>query len=1070
MIKAGYLQFLLIFSCLFGGISPVVSQLAPPQIINPDSDTVKYCSDSVLVAPDLTVRNIVIDEPGEGMKISIVNYRPYEDVLTYNPVEGLDYFWDTNYGVLVIRGIGSPELYQEALRKVAYKNVSEIPHSEIKTFVITLLDADYLPATDHFYRYIKKRGIYWTAARDSAASMNYYGLKGYLATITSASENDFIWTKIDGIGWIGASDAEQEGTWKWVTGPETGIQFWQGNYNGSAVNGMYSFWNTGEPNNVNKSWGADEDYAHINSNPNSIPKSWNDLPNEGDMDQPNGYYFPEGFIVEFGGSEGDPLVSLSATAQINIAKIAFSKKRLYDICTGSAQEINLIAPDQFKYTWTPNRFISDTSISNPIVNPDQTAIYRAIGEYDFCVDTAYFNVVVHSEPVSVLVADNLICRGDTVILDPGEHFSYLWNNLETTRVLRTGQEGLYVVKITNEFNCSIQDSAFIFWSRIPQLDYGLMDTLVCGSKQQKLNMSFDEPGATSSLIALQSGASVIDGNTLTPNIIVDEFGIYSFEMKVTNQIGCNFSDTLRIGFHNQPSAEFSLDEDECAGYNLKLFYQGSTFEDANFDWYSNDTLFHSGINTDTIEIPLGYGVFDRSVGLKINEQGCTDELMKPVKVTPILDFFADTYGGCTPLDVQFDYTSSEPVNLFDWDFGDGSTSLLEKPIYTFKNNTTSEQLFDVSLKIVSSEGCVNRGTKNNLITVHPIPTIDFDFEEYVCNQEMGIVNYTGSASERDSFLWDLDDFPLEEIISNPGTSKLPLEFKRTFAPTAEIGMKVISEFGCESEYFSKTWKRIPLNSVELDKTEGCPPLNIYFLATSLDQNDDIEYAWDFGNDKFGKGEKVSAVYEEAETIYNIKVVANSTLTGCADTLLLAEQVKTYPAPKASFSANPSEVYITNPVVQFENKSENAVSFEWDFGDFFGSSKEENPEHRFQTMGNFDIHLTAFNEFGCHDVESGTVTVGFEKVFPPTVFSPNAKLWEDQEFRIYADGIVNEGYEMNIFNRWGEKIFTSNSQEQGWNGRMKNGNFAPAGVYTWVIQYNDFTGKSHKQQGNVTLLF
>jgi hypothetical protein len=36
--------------------------------------------------------------------------------------------------------------------------------------------------------------------------------------------------------------------------------------------------------------------------------------------------------------------------------------------------------------------------------------------------------------------------------------------------------------------------------------------------------------------------------------------------------------------------------------------------------------------------------------------------------------------------------------------------------------------------------------------------------------------------------------------------------------------------------------------------------------------------------------------------------------------------------------------------------------------------------------------------------------------------------------------------------------------------MKNGNFAPTGVYTWVIQYKDFMGDRHKQQGTITLIF
>ena len=84
-----------------------------------------------------------------------------------------------------------------------------------------------------------------------------------------------------------------------------GNNVWQGNFNGYAVAGRFSYWNNNEPNNVVKPSGEDEDFAHINANPNTIPKSWNDLPNGGDG--PNSqYYRAQGFIVEFGGYNNEP--------------------------------------------------------------------------------------------------------------------------------------------------------------------------------------------------------------------------------------------------------------------------------------------------------------------------------------------------------------------------------------------------------------------------------------------------------------------------------------------------------------------------------------------------------------------------------------------------------------------------------------------------------------------------------------------------------------------------------------------------------------------------------------------
>jgi hypothetical protein len=58
----------------------------------------------------------------------------------------------------------------------------------------------------------------------------------------------------------------------------------------------------------------------------------------------------------------------------------------------------------------------------------------------------------------------------------------------------------------------------------------------------------------------------------------------------------------------------------------------------------------------------------------------------------------------------------------------------------------------------------------------------------------------------------------------------------------------------------------------------------------------------------------------------------------------------------------------------------------------------------------------------------------------------------------------------IFNRWGEVIFESESQERGWDGTMKSGQYAPAGVYFQVIQYFGFLGNKHNQIGAVTFFF
>ena len=88
--------------------------------------------------------------------------------------------------------------------------------------------------TTHFYRYKEDDDITWSSARTNAlsGSTNYYGETGYLATITSEAEHEFLarnMVRPDGspiIAWLGGTDEDTEGTWIWKDGPEAGIQFW----------------------------------------------------------------------------------------------------------------------------------------------------------------------------------------------------------------------------------------------------------------------------------------------------------------------------------------------------------------------------------------------------------------------------------------------------------------------------------------------------------------------------------------------------------------------------------------------------------------------------------------------------------------------------------------------------------------------------------------------------------------------------------------------------------------------------------------------------------------------------
>ncbi|MDF0716841.1 PA14 domain-containing protein [Muricauda sp. 334s03] len=240
--------------------------------------------------------------------------------------------WDTSEGKLTLTGPTTLAEFEAAIAAVEFETTATVSSGDTRTFSIVMNEANYLASTGHYYEYVPSLGITWSAAKAAAELRTFYGLQGYLATISIQDESDLLGSQAPGAGWIGASDATTEGDWYWVTGPEAGTLFWRGNAGGTAYD--YEFWNSGEPNNS-----GDEDYAHITAPGVGLPGSWNDLSNTGAA---SGDYQPKGYLVEYGGMPGDPpYPDLAATTTITVETTAPTASAPPPISVNCAADIPL---------------------------------------------------------------------------------------------------------------------------------------------------------------------------------------------------------------------------------------------------------------------------------------------------------------------------------------------------------------------------------------------------------------------------------------------------------------------------------------------------------------------------------------------------------------------------------------------------------------------------------------------------------------------------------------------------------------------------------------------------------
>lgn len=152
-------------------------------------------------------------------------------------------------------------------------------------------------------------------------------------------------------------------------------------------------------------------------------------------------------------------------------------------------------------------------------------------------------------------------------------------------------------------------------------------------------------------------------------------------------------------------------------------------------------------------------------------------------------------------------------------------------------------------------------------------------------------------------------------------------------------------------------------------------------------------------------------------------------------------------------------------VDFMNQSI-ASALYWDFGDG-SSSRESTPTHTFDKPGNYVVTLTAKN--GTLST-ADKVTIEVRSISSitniPNIFTPNGD-GENDVFHFIMENIASIGVAI-INQRNGDLITQWNNLDGNWNGKLKNGNDAPAGVYLYSIQAIGIDGVTHSEKGFVTI--
>ena len=540
-------------------------------------------------------------------------------------------------------------------------------------------------------------------------------------------------------------------------------------------------------------------------------------------------------------------------------------------------------------------------------------------------------------PTLALGQAGTICGRDNMKLDAGNQFaSYLWSTKDTTQSIIVGKSGIYRVNVIDKNGCKASDSIKVAFGDKPILNLSKLDTLFCGKKVADLNVKSDKGNITIQRI---SDGFVFKDSTVS----VPDFGTYDFKIKVTDELGCYSDSLIKIGFHKTPVVDLSVDSTQCFQYNLNVRYLGDADVNASdFIWiFGGDTIKH-GIAVDSCFIPLGIDRTSRDLKLIVTDQGCSnDKTLRDIKVSPNLKMWISDSLGCQPFTAKFNASNTEKVT-YDWDFGDGEflSGSTADPSHTYQN----EGYYPVKLQITTIEGCTNEVKVDSMVYVAPVPTVKFSLLPDDClDPGVNELYYTGSGNNRDKYNWDLTAFGPAEIISDPKQTQGPLKFDLKAKPAATVGLKVISEFGCNSLPGSVVLKRKPDFTINSSLNAGCPPLEPLFSAKVLDPVDQVKFSWDFGDGTKGGGDQIKHVYGVMDHKYDVVLTAHSETTGCSDTLSRKKFVWTYPIPTAGFSSLPAKCLEKgNHEISYKGTGDRLDTYLWDLTQMDNDEIIQNP--------------------------------------------------------------------------------------------------------------------------------
>lgn len=690
---------------------------------------------------------------------------------------------------------------------------------------------------------------------------------------------------------------------------------------------------------------------------------------------------------------------------------------------------------------------------------------------DGCTRRDSFVVVSQNLAAVDLGDDQGFCNETELLLDAEDPnvLNYIWQDGSGDPTYLATETGDYWVTLIDEFGCETTDTINLIFDEPPVLNLG-EDINVCQGTEFTIDattpnatyewqdgstdptFSSDQPGVYSVIVNV-FGCTDTDEVMVTVNepsltldlgndqnfcdqsiyvLSADNENVESYEWQdgstdstfvvsssgeywvvMTDIFGCSYTDTISLTFNDTPEIDLGTNINICEGDEFTL---DATTPGATYEWQdgSTDPTYTSGeAGTYIVTVDVQGCTTTDTVEVLVNTPSLTVDLGQDETFCDVNEFVLDA--------------TNADIATYEWQDASNSST------YTV---TESGEYY---VNIVDVFGCAYTDTIN--LELNESPMVNLGDDLIICNG--------------DQFMFDAT-VPNATYIWQDGSTDA--SYSGTEAGTYTVTVDLL---GCSTDGVVN----VDVITVPLELDDNQTICNVPSITIDASSSDGATYTWD-------TQDSTASILVQNSGTYSVSVVdANGCETaGSIDVELDLN------APSLGINLSPSVIVTVGEDYVIDLSIDNVLppyegyTFEWTPAEGLScydcpSPTVLNPEEEIEYM------VTVTNPLGpnCDDSAVIRVTPVLEcaKVYDvPNAFTPDGDGINDK-FSVVTEGL-REVLFFEIYNRWGDKVYSSTGLESQWDGTI-NGVPAPSDVYIYMLRVQCPDFEEELLHGDVTLV-